>query len=96
MKQRQYRHWTLYAPYVRNYDLIVGTLGTNKGIIFEVTQKSDSMWRGILMHQEFNTIQIEESDIRYQLVAQTLYPINPVDVEIVSLATTITSDAVIE
>ena len=67
--RRDLRHWIAYnAPYVNNYDLIVGTMGRNAGIVWEIVNKSDSRWRGILMHQEFSTVRIEESDIRYQLV----------------------------
>lgn len=95
VQQRQYRHWIQHVPYVNNYDIIVGTMGTNKGLVFEITQKSDSSWRGILMHQEFNTLQIEQSDIRYQIVIQTLYPAPAIPTEIVSVTETILSDATI-
>jgi len=65
--RRDLRHWIPYVPYVNNYDLIMGTIGRNKGVLWEIVNKSDSRWRGILVHQEFNTVRIEESDIRYQL-----------------------------
>ena len=93
VQQRQYRHWMQYTPYVNNYDLIIGTMGTNKGLIFEITQKSDSSWRGILMHQEFNTLQIESSDIRYKMVVQTLYPASPIPAETTSTTENFLSDA---
>ena len=72
VKRRDLMHWIAYdAPYVNNYDLIIGTMGRNAGIVWEIVNKSDSRWRGILMHQEFSTVRIEESDIRYQLVPDT-------------------------
>jgi len=84
---RDIRHWIAYdAPYVNNYDLIIGTMGRNTGVVWEIVNKSDSRWRGILMHQEFDTVRIEESDIRYQLA--------PVSVkQIFTATTTITSNA---
>lgn len=87
--KRDLRHWIAYnAPYVNNYDLIVGTIGRNTGIVWEIVNKSDSRWRGILMHQEFNTVRIEESDIRYQLVPNVFKPVFTETV-------TITSNAII-
>lgn len=88
VRRREHRHWMETTPYVKNYDLIMGTAGRNAGILFEVTGKYDSRWRGILTHQEFDTIRIEESDIRYQLAPISVIPTTT---EIV----TITSDAVI-
>lgn len=86
--RREHRHWIEAEPYVKNYDLIMGTIGRNAGILFEIVGKYDSRWRGILTHQEFDTIRIEEDDIRYQLA--------PVAVATVtSEIVTITSDAVI-
>lgn len=67
VKRRDLRHWIASIPYVENYDLIIGTMGRNTGIIWEIVNKSDSRWRGILMHQEFDTVRIEESDVRYLL-----------------------------
>jgi len=95
VQQRQYSHWTLATPYVNNYDIIVGTMGTNKGLIFELIQKSDSSWRGVLMHQKFNTIQIEASDIRYKIVVQTLYPTPALPAEITPITETLSSDATV-
>ena len=66
--RRDLRHWMPAKPYVNNYDIIIGTIGRNKGVVFEVVNKSDSRVRGILIHQEFNTVRIEESDIRYSLI----------------------------
>lgn len=87
--RRDLNHWIAYnAPYVNNYDLIIGTTGRNRGIVWEIINKSDSRWRGILMHQEFSTVRIEESDIRYQLIPDI---VKPKFAEIV----TITSNAVI-
>ena len=63
-------------------------MGRNKGIVWEIVNKSDSRWRGILMHQEFSTVRIEESDIRYQLAPNAVKPIFTETV-------TITSNAVI-
>ncbi len=100
--KRDLRHWIAYdAPYVNNYDLIIGTMGRNEGIIWEIVNKSDSRWRGILMHQEFSTVRIEESDIRYQLMPAVVRPTITATVAITSDAligdfgTVIASDAVI-
>ena len=88
VKRRDLRHWIQYTPYVKNYDLIIGTMGRNAGVLWEIVNKSDSRWRGILLHQEFDTVRIEESDIRYDLT--------PISVkEIFTDIVTITSDAVI-
>jgi hypothetical protein len=72
--RRDLSHWMLPEPYVNNYDIIMGTRGDTKNKIWEVTQKSDSRWRGVLTHQQFETIRIEESDIRYRIVVNTLDP----------------------
>ncbi|MCK4826876.1 hypothetical protein KA005_64670 [bacterium] len=89
VKRRDLMHWIAYdAPYVNNYDLIIGTMGRNAGVVWEIVNKSDSRWRGILMHQEFSTVRIEESDIRYQLVPDTFK-------QVFTETVTITSDAVI-
>lgn len=63
------RHWALSSPTINNYDLILGTIGKSKGRLFEITNKMDSYFRGIFMHQEFETILLEESDVRYKRVA---------------------------
>jgi len=87
--RRDLKHWIAYnAPYVNNYDLIIGIMGRNKGVVWEIVNKSDSRWRGILMHQEFSTVRIEKSDIRYQLAP------NPVK-QIFTEIATITSNAMI-
>jgi len=87
--RRNLKHWIAYnAPYVNNYDLIVGTMGRNAGVVFEIVDKSDSRWRGILMHQEFSTVRIEESDIRYKLVPDIFK-------QKITETVTITSNAVI-
>lgn len=86
--QREHRHWMEADPYVKNYDLIMGTTGRNAGILFEITSKYDSRWRGILAHQEFDTIRIEEDDIRYKLA-----PV-PVITKVTEIAT-VTSNTVI-
>lgn len=65
---RENRHWTLWQPYINNYDIIRGTLGQNKDVLFEVVRKSDSRLRGVLLHQQFDTLRIEESDIRYTII----------------------------
>jgi hypothetical protein len=86
--RRDLRHWIAYdAPYVHNYDLIIGTMGRNAGKVWEIVNKSDSRWRGILMHQEFSTVRIEESDIRYQLVPDKFHQIFTEMVTITSNAT---------
>jgi len=85
--RRDLRHWIAYdAPYVNNYDLIVGTMGRNAGVVWEIVNKSDSRWRGILMHQEFSTVRIEKSDIRYQLVPNMFKPVFTDTVTIISNA----------
>jgi len=68
VKKQVNRHWALAIPSISNYDLIVGTIGNNINSIFEITNKKDSYFRGIFMHQEFDTILLEEADIRYQMV----------------------------
>lgn len=68
VKKQINRHWALAIPVISNYDLIVGTIGDNIGKIFEITNKKDSYFRGIFMHQEFDTILLEEKDIRYKMV----------------------------
>lgn len=65
--RRDLRHWMLPVPLVHNFDLIMGTTGRNAGVMFEIVTKSDSRMRGILIHQEFNTVRLEETDIRYSL-----------------------------
>lgn len=65
--RRDLRHWTLASPIINNFDLIMGTTGRNAGVLFEIVSKSDSRWRGIITRQDFNTIRIEETDIRYNL-----------------------------
>jgi len=70
--RRDLRHWISYEPYVNNYDLIMGSMGRNRGVLWEIVRKTDSRWRGILVHQEFDTIRIEESDIRYSLAVDSL------------------------
>ena len=85
---REHKHWAEAVPYVKNYDLIMGTTGRNAGILFEIIGKDDSRWRGILTHQEFDTMRIEEDDIRYKLA--------PISVAMTTTeVATITSDAVI-
>jgi len=87
VKRRDLRHWIAYnAPYVNNYDIIIGTMGRNEGVVWEIVNKSDSRWRGILMHQEFETVRIEESDIRYQLAPDAVK-------QVYTDTVTITSDA---
>lgn len=68
VRKREHRHWMPRVPYAYNYDLILGTTGRNSGILFEIVGKYDSRIRGILLHQEFDTIRIEKSDIRYTLI----------------------------
>jgi len=69
VKREVNKHWTLSSPYVYNYDLIVGTIGKNKEMVYEVVNKTDSYFRGIFLHQEFETILLEETDVRYRRVA---------------------------
>lgn len=85
--RREHRHWMEATPYVQNYDLIMGTTGRNAGVLFEIVGKYDSRWRGILTHQEFDTIRIEESDIRYKLSPISVMPITVDVVNITSNAT---------
>lgn len=86
--RRDLRHWIAYnAPYVNNYDLVIGTMGRNTGVVWEIVNKSDSRWRGILMHQEFSTVRIEESDIRYQLAPNAVKQVFTETVTITSNAT---------
>ncbi|KKM03048.1 hypothetical protein LCGC14_1778330 [marine sediment metagenome] len=97
--RRDLMHWIAYnAPYVNNYDLIIGTMGRNTGVVWEIVNKSDSRWRGILMHQEFGTVRIEDSDIRYQLAPDAVKPVFTETVTVTSDAeivygTAFTSDA---
>lgn len=70
VKVRNIRHWMRYEPYVSNYDLIFGTLNQDQTVLFEIVKKSDSRLRGILLHQEFETVRLEEDDVRYTLVPQ--------------------------
>jgi len=74
--RRDLRHWMQATPYVNNFDVIMGTTGNNAGVLFEVVAKSDSKWRSILLHQEFNTVRIEETDIRYHLAPSTVAQID--------------------
>lgn len=69
---REYRHWAGPAPYLSNYDLIVGTIGNNIGNVYEIKAKLDSRMRGILLHQAFDTILIERDDIRYSITPETV------------------------
>lgn len=73
--RRDLNHWMMPDPYVTNYDIIVGTIGDTKGLMWEIINKSDSRWRGVLTHQQFSTTQIDEHDIRYKLVIETFDPI---------------------
>lgn len=72
VKKRTHRHWILPTPYVYNYDLIRGTTGRNAGILFEVLGKYDSRLRGILLHQEIDTLRIDQDDIRYTIVPEVV------------------------
>ena len=72
VRRRDMQHWMELSPIVNNFDLIMGTTGRNAGVLFEITAKRDSRLRGQLMHQEFNTIRIEDSDIRYRLAPVTV------------------------
>ena len=64
------KHWALSSPpVISNYDLILGTIGKSENRLFEITNKSDSYFRGIFMHQEFETILLELADVRYKRVA---------------------------
>ena len=84
VKRRPISHWMEAAPYVNNFDVIMGTTGRNSGVLFEVVGKRDSRWRGILMHQEFDTIRIEESDIRYSLAPVSVSAVTSDNVTITS------------
>lgn len=88
IRRRDTFHWTEADPYVNNYDLIMGTIGNDAGVLFEIVRKADSRWRGILTHQEFDTVRIEDTDIRYQLAPITI-------ISKTTEIATITSDAVI-
>jgi len=68
VKKEVNKHWALIAPYFQNYDLIAGTIGKSSGRVFEVTNKMDSYLRGVFLHQEFETILLEASDIRYKRI----------------------------
>ena len=63
------KHWALAIPTINNYDLILGTIGKSRGRVFEITNKMDSYFRGIFMHQEFETILLEASDVRVKMTA---------------------------
>lgn len=65
--RRDTRLWMQSAPQVNNFDLLMGTIGQNAGVLFEIVSKSESRLRGIILHQEFQAIRIEESDVRYEL-----------------------------
>jgi len=73
--RRDSKFWMENSPDVNNFDVIMGTTGRNAGLLFEIVTKSDSRIRGQLMHQEFQVILIEKTDVRYDLapitVAQT-------------------------
>jgi len=84
--RRDLRHWMESSPVVNNFDLIMGTTGRNAGVLFEITSKSDSRWRGELTHQEFQTIRIEETDIRYKLAPVTVSAITQEVIAITSNA----------
>ncbi len=88
VRRRDTFHWMESTPYVNNYDLIMGTTGRNAGVLFEIVRKGDSRWRGILTNQQFDTVRIEDSDIRYQLAPITV-------ATTITEVVTITSDAVI-
>jgi len=68
VKKEVNKHWALISPYFQNYDLIAGTIGKSNGRVFEITNKMDSYLRGVFLHQEFETILLEASDIRYKMV----------------------------
>ena len=63
--------WMEADPYVDNYDIIRGTIGQNKDVVFEIVRKRDSRWRSILTSQQFEGVRIEDSDIRYSIVPDT-------------------------
>jgi len=68
VEQQKNRHWTLTVPYIKDYDIIAGTIGDNIGKVYEIVNKTDSYLRGIFLHQEFETILLEKSDVRYKRV----------------------------
>jgi len=68
--KRQQKYWSPADPYVQNYDLLLGTIGRNEHVLFEITGKYDSRLRGILLHQEFDVLRIESDDVRYTLIPQ--------------------------
>ena len=72
VKKRGYRNWILPTPYVYNYDILRGTIGRNEGVLFEVVSKYDSRIRGILLHQEIDTLRLNESDIRYSMIPEVV------------------------
>lgn len=90
VSKRDQMFWMEASPYIDNYDIIRGTIGQNKDVIFEVVRKRDSRWRSILTSQQFEGIRIEDSDIRYSIVPETGYPagtsIVPETVNIYSIA----------
>lgn len=63
------KHWTLSTPYIRDYDIIRGTIGDNINKVYEIVNKTDSYLRGIFLHQEFETILLDRMDVRYKRVA---------------------------
>jgi len=71
VRTRQNRHWTTPVPYLYNYDVLVGTIGRNEGKVFEIIGKYDSRMRGILLHQEFDTLLIDPNDVRYNFTIVT-------------------------
>jgi len=74
VRKRDQIFWMEAEPYVENYDIIRGTIGQNKDVIFEIVRKRDSRWRSVLTSQQFEGVRIEDSDIRYSIVPETGYP----------------------
>ena len=66
--ERATRHWALPEPRINDRDLIVGTTGNNKNIIFRVKNWNDSRLRGVLLHQEFDTDRLNFTDVVYKLL----------------------------
>jgi len=91
--KRLHRHWMETIPEISNYDLIMGTTGRNRGVLFEVTNKSDSRWRGIRTHQEFDTIRIDAEDVRYNLIPDIIEEYIIDNVTIASNAYVITTNS---
>lgn len=71
VSRRDQVFWMEALPYVDNYDIIRGTIGQNKDVIFEIVRKRDSRWRSILTSQQFEGVRIEDSDIRYSIIPDT-------------------------